>query len=44
MKEDKKGNNHNLKLREIAAEISIMLNAESTTTAIAVTNVMSNLL
>lgn len=42
--EDKNGANHNLEFGEIAAEISIMLNAGSTTTAIAITNAMYHLL
>ena len=42
--EDKKGANHNLDWGEIVAEISIMLNAGSTTTGIAMANVMFQLL
>ena len=42
--EDKNGAKQNLEFGEIAAEISIMLNAGSTTTAIAITNAMYNLL
>lgn len=44
MMEDKDGANHNLEFGEIAAEVSIMFNVGSTTTAIAITNVMYNLL
>lgn len=42
--EDKSGRPNNLELGEIDAEINIMLNAGSTTTAIAVANVMYHLL
>lgn len=42
--EDKAGRPNNLELGEIDAEMNIMLNAGSTTTAIAVTNVMFHLL
>lgn len=42
--EDKAGNPNNLELGEIDAEINIMLNAGSTTTAIALANVMFHLL
>ncbi|KAK5072224.1 hypothetical protein LTR64_003993 [Lithohypha guttulata] len=42
--EDKSGQPNNLELGEIDAEINIMLNAGSTTTAIAVANVMFHLL
>ena len=41
---DKNGTPHNLDLGEILAEISIMMNAGSTTTAIALANVMYQLL
>lgn len=44
MMEDRKGENHNLEWGEIVAEVSIMLNAGSTTTAIAIANVMYQLL
>jgi cytochrome P450 len=42
--EDKSGNPNNLEFGEIDAEINIMLNAGSTTTAIALANVMFHLL
>lgn len=41
---DRNGVAHNLELGEIMAEVAIMLNAGSTTTAIAMSNVMYNLL
>ncbi|KAL2436834.1 Cytochrome P450 monooxygenase efuB [Exophiala dermatitidis] len=42
--EDKNGNPNNLEWGEIVAEVSIMMNAGSATTAIAMTNVMYQLL
>lgn len=42
--QDKNGSPHNLDLGEILAEISIMMNAGSTTTAIALANVLYQLL
>ncbi|TKA26013.1 hypothetical protein B0A50_05525 [Salinomyces thailandicus] len=44
MMHDKNGGAHNLEFGEIAAEVSIMMNAGSTTTAIAMTNVLYLLL
>lgn len=44
MMEDKKGVSHNLEMGEIVAEISIMMNAGSDTTAISLRNVMLFLL
>lgn len=42
--EDKNGSPHNLELGEIVAEINIMMNAGSVTTAIAIANVLYELL
>jgi len=44
MMHDKNGDAHNLEFGEIAAEVSIMMNAGSTTTSIAMTNVLYLLL
>jgi cytochrome P450 len=42
--EDKKGNPNNLEMGEIVAEVSIMMNAGSVTTAVAMTNIIYQLL
>jgi cytochrome P450 len=44
MMHDRNGVKHNLELGEIMAEVAIMLNAGSTTTAISMSNVMYNLM